>query len=94
MTDEAKRIVADGTWFFDGDDVSIRPGYKLCEIVYVEGDRDEARARIAACAPEALRMLMSVGQDGRCIVCGEFKELDEHTPDCPWLAIMRKAGLR
>lgn len=55
------------------------------------------RARIAACAPEALRMLESLEWDaeGMCPVCSKTTDREHtHRDDCPWLALMRKAGLR
>lgn len=61
------------------------------------------RFRIAACAPEALRMLMFleriIGADGESVMCGcvardEVNHGWFHESDCEWLALMRKAGLR
>lgn len=57
---------------------------------YVKGS-DTARARIAACAPEALRMLLANG----CPDEWHAKDVGTGCPDsCPWLALMRKAGVR
>lgn len=58
--------------------------------------------RIAVCAPEALKMLLErewddVADDGEshCSGCGCGERTHgSHTPSCPWLALMRKAGLR
>ncbi len=61
-------------------------------------DEDKARLRLAACAPGALRLLLEAewgGSDmgssaGFCPWC----ECSKHLPDCRWLALMKKAGLR
>lgn len=56
-------------------------------------------ARIAACAPEALRMLLDNewaggGQpSGYCLDCGAPQSA-QHSEHCRWMALMRKAGLR
>lgn len=66
-----------------------------------ECDLDTARARIAACAPEALRLLLEAeftdldtedGPDQDCRWCGLPK--GDHAPSCRWLLLMHKAGLR
>lgn len=57
------------------------------------------RARIAACAPEALRMLLDNewaggGEpSGYCLDCGAPQSA-QHSEHCRWMALMRKAGLR
>lgn len=46
---------------------------------------------------EALRMLESLEWDaeGMCPVCSKTTDREHtHRDDCPWLALMRKAGLR
>ncbi len=56
---------------------------------------NEVRARIAACAPEALRLLLEMEKHDRCSWCLSIApEVDGHSYDCTWLALMKKAGLR
>ncbi len=65
---------------------------------------NEVRARIAACAPEALRLLLAnewcsfTEVDGHpvssCHECTANMLEPDHDPDCTWLALMKKAGLR
>ena len=93
MSDEAKRIVAEETW---GISRRIADGsYEVsCETdngIPVAIGYTEEEARIAACAPEALRMLLARG----CPDEWHAKVVGTGCPDsCPWLALMRKAGLR
>ena len=56
----------------------------------------KARARLASCAPEAIRMLLEEEWDyvGRCPWCKECSCCDGHADDCKWLALMKKAGVR
>lgn len=98
MSDEAKRIVAEETWTADG--ISVHGGYpatngnELGYFPYAHAGDDVAR--IAACAPEALRMLLDIQnfEGGLCLWCRHPSCGDEHDPDCEWLALMRKAGVR
>ncbi len=62
---------------------------------------DDDRARIAACAPEALRMLLDLmaKREWSCSWCGS--EVNDtptarqvHLKGCEWDALMKKAGLR
>lgn len=71
-----------------------------------------AYLRIAACAPEALRLLLEAEEagerDGDCVAaqcpfCAAFAVRGDlppghapivHAPDCRWLLLMQKAGLR
>jgi hypothetical protein len=57
---------------------------------------DAARARIASAAPEALRLLLDAeyGVGAVCRWCALPRYADQHMPDCRWLALMKKAGLR
>ncbi len=80
-------------------------------------DVEIVRARLAACAPEALRLLLEAetadNSDGeytpRCPWCenrsfsaevpGEagrrfVSHASTHAPDCNWLALMKKVGIR
>lgn len=70
------------------------------------GSTQSDRARLAACAPEALRLLLELestsirGDMVACPVCGastystkEGVPVD-HEADCAWLRLMWKAGLR
>lgn len=57
---------------------------------------DIARARIASCAPDALRMLEYLEYSSgkfSCNFCDAVQNQD-HDPNCGWLNLMRKAGLR
>lgn len=69
---------------------------------------DEARERLAACAPEAIRLLLEAelggtehGNTACCPWCrggepykGKKYEQASHKPDCRWQALMKKAGVR
>lgn len=64
---------------------------------------DDVHGRIAQCAPEAIRMLLEIGESGEdgCVACyGGWSHPDdgtcvvEHKPDCRWLSLMKKAGVR
>lgn len=69
-------------------------------------EKDEERARISACAPEALRLLLEAEWKGEvmekeaCPWCLAWRDRIEeksyggHSTDCRWLALMKKAGLR
>ena len=94
MSDEAKRIVAEETW---GISRRIADGsYEVsCETdnIPVAIGYTEEEARIAACAPEALRILNrweAYAVDGVCPECEEVK----HDDDCALMAVLRKAGVR
>lgn len=98
MSDEAKRIVEAETWEADrrGRVVSSKR-YRpyLCATWATWATMEHAT--IAACAPEALRMLAK-WEASRDIPCPECRQLDHEQPrhldDCGWLALMKKAGLR
>lgn len=109
MDDEAKKALAE-TWT-TGDADEVRRGARtVCRVEFVDDRDDEpmalvnAREAIAACAPEALRLLLEeeVTQDSEygdyCGRCGADKDVFTskvpHAPDCHWLALMQKAGLR
>lgn len=88
MHPECTQIVTAG-----GDCVWASEGY----------DGDAERMKLAACGPEMARMLLALewdepGDGGICRVCSGRKWTDglpkEHEPDCAWLALMRKAGVR
>ncbi len=99
MSDETKRIVAEETW--EAEDLNNR------HLVYVRVPA--AAIQVAACAPEALRLLLdrewvtimwektpdggSVGRKQICMHCPNEKH-EGHTADCAWLALMKRAGLR
>ncbi len=66
-------------------------------------DSDSAsaeRCQLAACAPEMARMLLehhaelvkATGRDTYCLGCGGFLGTG-HDPDCPLVALLRKAGV-
>ncbi len=85
MDDVAKNVLAE-TWDADGDTISLvapddrGAGSMVVEVVgrmyCLDGCPEVARTRLAACAPEALRLLLeaeaSDNSDG------------EYTPRCPW----------
>lgn len=55
------------------------------------------RARVAACAPEALRLLVELewcGEVHDCPICGRVKSDESHAEDCKLVAVLRKAGVR
>ncbi len=62
-------------------------------------DEDAALRRLSHCAPEALRLLLEAewggseaeSSRGYCLHC---EHAIRHAPDCRWLALMVKAGLR
>lgn len=100
MSDETKRIVAEETWVSEGSKSFFRDRRSYATVRGTAAFYEpSAVATIAACAPEALRLLLEAGPgDGdTCRWCGAT-DMDqsgtEHTPDCAWLALMRKAGLR
>lgn len=103
MTD-TKRIVAEETWEADGQMLfrAETDGERgVASFGMVQGDElvanQDARARIAACAPEALRMLLRLEWDaeGMCPVCAKTTDKERtHRPDCEFDALYRKAGLR
>ena len=111
IDDEASRVAAYETWYADDDsfvgDVvryarDVRVSEVPVQVLVPAHTDDEARLKIAACAPEALRMLLGfewlpdrdmVATSMRCPRCGACQGSD-HAHDCPWLALMVKAGLR
>lgn len=100
MKDEAKRIVAKETWEADGSfviDMHVDEHGHDAGMVADMGT--QVAATIAACAPEALRMLLDNewaggGEpSGYCLDCGAPQSA-QHSEHCRWLSLMRKAGLR
>ena len=76
---------------------------RVAGTIFIDGNEaTEAQLRVAACAPEALRMLleMEFSQDERCPWCsgtlesGHLLGSSDGDPPCEWFAIMKKAGLR
>ncbi len=69
--------------------------------VYGVQAQSGARARVIACAPEAMRLLLEAEWEGMvasahqaaCPWC-EYLDTEGHGPNCRWLALMKKAGLR
>lgn len=68
-------------------------------------ERDMARARLAACAPEMARLLLELecvdlhGNRCPCCTATQFRrsQVDYeliHKDGCEWLALMKKAGVR
>jgi hypothetical protein len=58
-----------------------------------------ARARLAACAPEMARLLLSIEWDGvlGCPVCSSYPPLTGtagHKQGCALAAVLRKAGVK
>lgn len=99
MSDEAKRIVAEETWVADGSfviDMHVDEHGHDAGMVADMGT--QVAATIAACAPEALRMLQKLEWcrgDGweECPFCRRSPE-EGHKTDCEFTTLMRKAGLR
>ncbi len=127
MSDEARKALAE-TWeaftslehkaivAVDGERTVLRDVF--ASTPENSGEAGTARARIAACAPEALRLLLEAEWSAsglnsydehswkECPWCGGAEmppasTLDGsrpyyigHAPDCQWLALMEKAGLR
>lgn len=64
------------------------------------GPEGVARARLAASAPDLVRVLLAVdfegGDGGRswCPSCYGLSHGEGHAPDCDLLAALRKAGVR
>jgi len=84
-------------------------GRRLAEFDYcLDGDACVGRARLAATAPDMARLLLSTewvstehdegSTPDQCASCGAFRmdtqSFGAHEPDCQWLAVMRKAGIR
>ena len=63
-------------------------------------ERDDARARLAVCAPEMARLLLSIEwgnprlPEVGCPVCTREESEGEHTHDCRLDALLRRAGAR
>ena len=94
MSEETKRIVAERTWTAE-DFSSLAGPHDQGHPVAV------AMAQVAACAPEALRLLVQAefvfgpGGNRACPWCQKvITPADLHTDSCAWLALMKKAGLR
>lgn len=88
------RPVWEEVWCLPGEMLDAR---LRVEIAFPAPD-SEGRARLAACAPEAIRLLLEAEwPNWTCFWCGaQWKEdtREAHKPDCRWLALMRKAGVR
>ncbi len=67
----------------------------------------DQRVKLMACAPEAIRLLLEAEwhdsyEERVCMFDGCYPPYDDppqpgrggHKPDCRWLAVMRKAGVR
>ncbi len=119
MDDATEKVLAE-TWWDDeeygypdlviheseGDDITTERFAKFEHM----GPNAEARARVAACAPEALKLLLDAERqsggdyDDYCRWCQQDETTDYtlpdcrseiiHTDDCPWFVLMEKAGLR
>ena len=101
---EAKRIVESETWLSVGG-CPIGGENPGAYVTTTDGecDLDDVRTRIAACAPEALRMLLAfewcfVDRDMgatylRCPSCGAIK-VTPHERFCALESLFRKAGIR
>ncbi len=117
MSDEAKKVLEE-TWSLSpnpclGSDVhgdrmarmtaGDSLGYRMSFSDTLEAGFEE-RARIAACAPEALRLLLEAEKttggdyDDSCRWCQEESLNNtgpmDHHPNCEWYVLMKKAGLR
>lgn len=93
----------DETWYAATREVLLveaGPGREVVEQIaqfFGVGVEAEARMRLAACAPEAFRLLLDpkiTGEDGLggCHWCGIIPP-SAHRTNCAWLALMRKAGV-
>lgn len=105
MNEEVKRIVDGEAWSVIGPLDGLFYVDRLGASTWIEqvhdGALSEADARIISCAPEALALLLRAefvfGPGGKraCPWCQKIiTPADLHTAECPWLALMRKAGLR
>ena len=56
---------------------------------------DPARGRLAAAAPEMARLLIQhqYGRTSCCLGCSALAS-EECMPDCPWMTVLQKAGVR
>lgn len=86
----------DETWEYGplGGEITIRCGTaEHPDHYHIRFGHDaDGRAQVAACAPEALRMLLEC--EGIACFCPDDGPHTEHISDCAWLALMVKAGLR
>ncbi len=101
--DELTFVAIGGSHYECGDEV-----IALMTDMEIGHPNIEARARLAACAPEMARLLlekewgsfdeMSNAMPGHpvssCMSCTANMLEPDHDPDCRWLALMKKAGLR
>ena len=82
-----------------------RPLWSVCDVdahgtrgELCEFGHDEARARLAAAAPEMARALLAVERSCGTCICGaddRYGSKDiEHFDDCALVAALRKAGVR
>ncbi len=95
-------MITDETWGINacGELVDVRhPADDIAVVIGATVAERDARTRIMSCAPEALRLLAAREwghprtDDSTCPWCrGELNE--GHAEDCPWLALMVKAGVR
>jgi hypothetical protein len=116
MNDITKKVLEE-TWTAEDNNVLCRPHdvWAVAEFFIYEEEENpaeyaeaQARARVAACAPEALRLLLwlemsgtAYGNTACCPECGGGEPYTADTPphcthatDCRWIALMKKAGLR
>jgi hypothetical protein len=102
MSDETKRIVENETWSVEGNCILSDRQYSSpqCTIphhspIVLYSEQNEDVLRVAACAPDALRLLeQNNGYVSDMCVCG-CRYVGEPRPDtCAWMALMKKAGLR
>lgn len=104
----SKPKAIDETWDADGKHVDLAGDttpFSIGKFDEMNG-MDEARAQLASCAPEALRMLESMewagcaqfGVDDTgepcCPACGSLADGGKHEAGCALVAILKKAGLR
>lgn len=97
------------TWTSDGESIRrVGDGHFRLDAVGV-GAESEARAKLAAAAPEMARLLLELEAvsdyyESKCPVCGAVADIHhadargrvwrvEHEPSCRWVAVLRKAGV-
>jgi MoaA/NifB/PqqE/SkfB family radical SAM enzyme len=112
-----KDIIERETWSCDDHWLEVPDGERtksvsLAETPITDGvcldhnSTDAARARVAACAPETLRLLLKAADcsdEEYCIGCGlrharinpdVYGEMYPHDPSCKLLLLLQKAGVR